>query len=182
MRLQRTARDTGHDGILRTRGARALILDVRGNAGGVVSTIEQVTSHLIREGPIYRSVDRQGREVIIRASGAHWGRDIPIAVLVDADTGSGAEMLAAALRENGVAHVLGARTAGTLVGSSHFPLADGSGLSVTVQSLRTGQGKELDGIGLEADEVVETNVAMLAAGQDNQLDAAVAHLRARLDQ
>jgi carboxyl-terminal processing protease len=156
---------------------KALVIDVRGNGGGVVDTGVEIASRFIREGPLYQQVDRRGGERTVTAFGDYWDRDIPIAVLVDGSSGSMSEILAAALQENGVGRVIGTKTAGVVAAGVPHRLLDGSGLSVTVQVIKSGLGKTLNGVGLEPDQTVELDPGLLRAGRDNQLEAAVAYVR-----
>jgi C-terminal processing protease CtpA/Prc len=63
-----------------------------------------------------------------------------------------------------------------------FPLQDGSFLTVAVGMCKSGQGQEIEHVGLEPDQVVELDPAMLADGHDAQLDAAITYLRGKLGQ
>jgi carboxyl-terminal processing protease len=155
---------------------RALVIDVRANGGGSVETGVEVASRFIRTGPLYQQVNRYGRERTVTAFGDYWNRDTPIAVLTDGNSGSMSEILASAIRENGVGTVIGTRTAGVLAAGHFHPLVDGSGLSITVEVIRSGRGETLNGVGLEPDLTVELDPQQLAAGRDNQLDAALQYV------
>jgi carboxyl-terminal processing protease len=156
---------------------RALVIDLRGNAGGSVATGEEIASRLMPDAtPIYQQKDRRGQRTA-STWGDYWKRDIPIAVLTNGGSGSMSEILAAALQENGFAHVIGTKTAGAVAAGVPVPLADGSGMLVTVQKIFTPQGRVLNEVGLEPDQVVELDPASLRAGKDNQLEAALAYVR-----
>jgi carboxyl-terminal processing protease len=73
-----------------------------------------------------------------------------------------AEILAAALQENGRGQVFGVKTAGAVAGTSYHPLSDGSGLAVTFLIIKSGQGRILNDIGLQPDQVVELDAEQLA--------------------
>lgn len=105
---------------------------------------------------------------------------MPVAVLVNGGTGSGAELIAAALRENDVATLIGTQTAGRLAGGQLFPLDDGSTLTVAVQEFRSGRGQEIEHHGIAPDQVIELDPAALAQGKDSQLDAALTYLRSKV--
>ena len=156
----------------------ALIIDVRGNGGGAVVTGEEVVSQFLPDGtPIYQQIDRRERGRTGVAWGGKWDRDVPIAVLTDGGSGSMSEILAAALQENGVAKVFGVKTAGVVAGTAFHPLSDGSGLSVTFLIIKSGQGRILNDVGLQPDQVVELDAEQLRQGHDNQLEAALAYVR-----
>lgn len=156
---------------------RALIIDVRGNPGGAVATGEEIASRLMPEAkPIYQQVDRRG-ERTVSTWGDYWNRDIPIAILTNGGSGSMSEILAAALQENGVARVIGTKTAGAVAAGVPVPLVDGSGLLVTVQKINTPNGRVINEVGLEPDQVVELDPVQFRAGKDTQLEAALAYVR-----
>ncbi|MGE3269233.1 MAG: S41 family peptidase [Chloroflexota bacterium] len=156
---------------------RALIIDVRGNPGGAVATGEEIASRLMPQSrPIYQQVDRRG-ERTVSTWGDYWDRDIPIAVLTNGGSGSMSEILAAALQENGVAWVIGTKTAGAVAAGVPVPLADGSGMLVTVQMINTPNGRVLNEVGLEPDQVVELDQELFRKGKDNQLEAALSYVR-----
>lgn len=162
---------------------RALVIDVRNNSGGSVATGEEILSRLLPDDrPLYRQVDRRNGERTVSTWGDYWGRDIPIAVLTNGGSGSMSEILAAALQENGAARVIGTRTAGAVAAGSPYALADGSGLLVTVLTITTPSGRVLNEVGLEPDQVVELDEEQFRAGRDNQLEAALAYVRAEADQ
>lgn len=160
-----------------TAGIRALVIDVRGNGGGSVDTGIEIASRFIRQGPLFQRVDRRGGERTVSTYGQYWERDLPIAVLVDGGSGSMSEILASALQENGVAQVIGTRTSGNVAGTNFHPLADGSGLAVTSLLIKSGQGKDLNGVGLEPDRNVPLDPQALRDGRDTQLEAALDYVR-----
>ena len=156
---------------------RALIIDVRSNPGGSVATGEEIASRLMPdERPIYQQVDRRGERTVY-TWGDYWKRDIPIAVLTNGGSGSMSEILAAALQENGLAKVIGTKTAGAVAAAIPSPLADGSGLLVTVQMINTPSGRVLNEVGLEPDMVVELDPDLFRIGRDTQLEAALGYVR-----
>jgi carboxyl-terminal processing protease len=155
----------------------ALIIDLRGNAGGSVATGEEIASRLMPDArPIYQQVDRRG-ERTVKTWGDYWNRDIPIAVLTNGGSGSMSEILAAALQENGMAKIIGTKTAGAVAAGIPVPLADGSGMLVTVQMINAPSGRVLNEVGLEPDQVVELDPEQFRFGKDTQLDAALSYVR-----
>jgi carboxyl-terminal processing protease len=162
---------------------KSLVIDVRGNSGGPISTSERVVSRFIPDGPLYQRSNRQGQTSLVNADGSAWHRSIPIVVLVNkGSAGSGGELLASALREHGLGYIVGSHTAGFFSAGPVIPLQDGSILVIATESWRTGQGQEIEHVGLEPDQVVELDPSMLADGHDSQLDAALDYLRGKLGQ
>jgi carboxyl-terminal processing protease len=158
------------------QNVKGLVIDVRGNGGGSVQTGEEILGTFIRSGPLYKRTDRQGGERTVTAFGDYWERDVPIAVLVDGSSASMSEILASALKENGVGHVIGTKTAGVVSATVYHPLQDGSALSVTALLIKSGLGKDLDRIGVQPDESVELDEQQLTFGRDNQLDSALSYI------
>ena len=157
---------------------KALVIDVRDNSGGAVATGEEIASRLIPDDkPIFRQIDRRRGEHTVTSWGEYWHKDIPMAILTNENSASMSEILASALQENGVARVFGTKTAGAVAAGIPYPLVDGSGLLVTVQTITSGQGKVLNQVGLEPDETIALDLDQLRQGKDNQLDAAVNYVR-----
>jgi carboxyl-terminal processing protease len=161
-------------------GVRALVLDLRGNGGGYGDEATAVASLFIERGPIFTTRERSGRLTVSRASGhAAWAGK-PLAVLVDGDTASAAEIVAGAVQDAGAGTLVGARTFGKGVVQSIFPLPDGSALKVTTARYTTPKGRDIDRIGIAPDvPVAEPPGSRLGDPQaDPQLAAALAALGA----
>ncbi len=156
---------------------KALVVDLRGNLGGSVDTGVEIASTFIKNGPLYQQIDRRGGHRTVTAFGDYWEQTPPTAVLVNGASGSMSEILAAAMQERGVARVFGTKTSGNVAGALFYPLADGSGLSIANWVIKSGEGRPLDGVGLEPDEVIELDAKTLVSGTDNQLSAALGYVR-----
>ena len=155
IRVTAFTRGVGHevrDGVQRVRSAQAggIVLDLRGNPGGLVDEAVEAASALLDGGPVV-SYQRRGRPEQVLSAGPGGDTSTPVAVLVDGGTASAAEILAAALQDRGRAVVVGTRTFGK--GSVQQPvrLSDGSVAEMTVAHYRTPSGRSLDGVGLEPD-------------------------------
>lgn len=126
-----------------------IILDLRGNAGGLVSEAVTAASAFL-DGGLVATYDVEGEQRALHAeSGGDTGR--PLVVLVDGGTMSAAELLTGALQDRGRAVVVGSRTFGK--GSVQMPteLPDGSVAELTVGHYRTPSGRDVDGHGLAPD-------------------------------
>ncbi len=130
-----------------------VILDLRGNSGGLLDEAVDAASVFLDGGPV---VSYERRNQPQRTLNAYSGGDLrtPVVVLVDSDTASAAEVVAAALQDRNRAVVVGARTYGK--GSVQEPseLSDGTALELTVGRYLTPSGRALDGVGVEPDVVV----------------------------
>ncbi len=117
-------------------GIGGLIVDLRGNPGGYVHEALAVVAAFVDGGVAYQEVGRDGipRDVAI-PTGRTLAGDIPVIVLVDYATASSAEILAAALRDNDRALLVGEQTYGTGTVLNTFDLSDGSALKLGVLRL-----------------------------------------------
>ncbi len=138
---------------LTRQGARAFILDLRGNGGGYGDQATSVASAFIASGPIFTVRERQGVTSVARAAGGSTFH-APLVVLVDGDTASAAEIVAGAIQDDRVGTVLGTRTFGKGLVQSVFPLPDGSAIKMTTARYTTPKGRDIDRIGIEPDIVV----------------------------
>ena len=161
------------------RGARALIFDMRNNGGGYVTELTDMLDHLLPEGPIFRSKTKSGKEEVTQSDAACV--DLPMAVLVNADTYSAAEFFAAQLREKGVAVVVGDPTSGKGYSQQAIPLPNGGAVNMSTGKYFTGDGVSLIGTGVTLDKEIslsdEAAMALwagtLAYEDDAQLQAAL---------
>ena len=137
-------------------GALAVVLDLRGNAGGLLDAAILTADLFLDKGLIVVEVERDGRQT--RHEAGNDGRDsesdLPLAVLIDGGTASAAEVVAAALKENGRARLFGQRTYGKGSVQVILPLSDGSSLHLTTARWLTPSGAQLDGAGIEPDTTV----------------------------
>lgn len=154
---------------LQEQGATGLIFDMRNNGGGYLAELTDMLDLLLPEGPIFRSTSRNGREEVVRSDAD--AIDLPMAVLVNANTYSAAEMFAAELQEWGAAVVAGEKTTGKGRSQQTFPLVNGGALNFSTQSYFTGDGRSLTDTGVTPDLPVAE-----AEGRDAPRDAAAAHL------
>jgi carboxyl-terminal processing protease len=139
----------------RAAGATALLLDLRGNPGGYVSEAVGVTSQFLDDGVVFITRDRDGKEEpSLVESGGRW-TDLPLAVLVDGNTASSAEIVSSAIQDAGRGEVLGEQTFGTGTVLARFDLEDGSSLRVGTVLWLTRDGRPLWKEGLRPDVVVE---------------------------
>jgi carboxyl-terminal processing protease len=156
--------------------ARGLVIDLRGNSGGRIDVGLRILNRFIAAGPLFDQVDRTGRHHTHFATGPGWLDPVPVAILIDEASASMSEIFAAAMHENGLARLIGKKTAGNVAGSQVFPLSDGSGLQVTTLELLSGGGRRLNRDGVEPDLVADTSREELEIGRDIPLEAAVLYL------
>jgi carboxyl-terminal processing protease len=158
---------------LLAQGSRAVVLDLRGNPGGYLSSAVEVTSDFVKDGVVLYQ-DRGGADgsrQAYRTTGNPQAADLPIAVLVDGGSASAAEIVAAALRDNQRAVLVGEKTFGKGTVQEIHKLSDDSRLHVTVAQWLTPSGHAIQGEGLLPDVEVAS-----VDGRDAPLDAAVQYL------
>ena len=164
------------------QGAERLVFDVRNNGGGYVSELTELLDYLLPEGSIFRSRTKEGVERVVTSDASCV--DLPMAVLVNGNTYSAAELFAAQLQEMDWGVVVGEPTFGKGFSQQTFSLANGGAINLSTARYYTGQGVSLIGAGLTLDQEValtEEEAAKLAAGtlspqEDPQLQAALALL------
>jgi carboxyl-terminal processing protease len=155
---------------------RGLVIDLRGNGGGRIDQGIRLLNRFIASGPLFEQVDRSGRRRVQNATGPGWANPIPVAILIDGGTASMAEMFASAMKEHGVARLIGTKTSGSVAASQVFPLQDGAGLQLAIQEIYSPKGEPLNRVGVSPDHVIETPLAEAELGRDLPLEAAVLYL------
>jgi carboxyl-terminal processing protease len=155
------------------QGVRGLVLDLRGNSGGRIDVGTRLLSHFLPAGStVYEETDRSGQNRMhFSRAGNQYG--LPLVVLVDGGTASMGEIFASAVQEHGAATIVGTTTAGSVAAAQVFSLPDGAGLQVTVYEIRSPEGKQLNRIGVQPDEVIEPDPAGAAQGNDPVLSRAI---------
>ena len=164
------------------QGANALIFDVRFNPGGYKHELVEVLDYLLPEGPLFRSEDYKGNVYVDESDKDYL--DIPMAVLVNADSYSAAEFFAAALSEYDAAVIVGEPTTGKGYFQQTYQLADGSAVGLSVGKYTTPKGVSLANVGIIPDVVVEVDEQTLWAiyaqtidpNEDPQIIAAMEEL------
>lgn len=153
---------------LRTKGAVAMVFDVRDNGGGLLSALEEMLDPLLPEGEIAYAYTKSGEETVIVESDAEM-LDMRYAVLMNGNTASAAELFACALRDYADALLVGEKTFGKGIMQTTFPLSDGSAVTLTTATYSTGKTPCYHNIGLEPDVL---SVYDSEAESDTQLDDA----------
>ncbi len=165
------------DGLLE-KGVKKIIFDVRNNSGGALDSIHEILDYLLPEGVIIRMYDADGKEET-RTSDAS-SIDCEMAVLVNGNTASAAELFASALRDFDKAFLVGEKTYGKGTVQTIRQLYDGSAISVSDRLYSPPVSDNYEGKGLEPDiraeqseENKNTSVFLLTDDNDSQLAAAV---------
>lgn len=156
-----------------------LILDVRGNPGGLLSSTVEVLSAFVSDGVIVREVFGNGEETILETDGSFYGVNVPIVVLVDQGSASAAEVLAGVLQDYELAVIMGDTTFGKGTVQVLQSLINGGGLRVTIARWLTPLGHSISEVGITPDVFVTIPEDFdYERDGDIQLSAAVDYLKA----
>jgi carboxyl-terminal processing protease len=131
------------------RGARGIVLDLRSNGGGLVEEAQLIASIFIPKGTIVTTRGRSQPTQKLVATGHAIPSSIPLVVLVDSNTASASEIVAAALQDHRRAIVVGTHTFGKGVFQEEQPLSNGGALDITVGEYFTPSGRNLGGGGVK---------------------------------
>lgn len=165
------------------RAADGLVIDLRGNPGGLAAMIMGVAGHLVDRPDLLGTMRTrqvpQLRFVVNPRRSMPDGRAVtpfagPVAILVDEMTASASECFAGALQDLGRARVFGRTSMGQALPASTRTLVNGDVLEYVVGDFLTGRGRSLEGAGVVPDEAQPLSMASLAAGVDAPLAAALA--------
>lgn len=161
-------------------GAWSIILDLRGNPGGLLDVVVDVVDEFLDGGIILYAADGEG-DIIEEwpASSGGLATDLPLIVLVDGGSASGSEVLAGALQDHERATLIGTITYGKGSVNILHELSDGSALYVTTARWLTPDLHLIEGVGLTPDIEVEITAEDIASGQDPQLERAIEYLQAQ---
>ena len=136
-------------GDLLDQGAEGVVLDLRGNPGGYLREAVEVASVFLRVGVVCSTDGLHREQQTYTASGGALAGDLPLVTLVDGQSASAAEIVAAAMRENNRGRVVGVSTFGKTSVQSLIPLDNGGGLEVTTATYLTPAGNSIAGVGAQ---------------------------------
>lgn len=154
-------------------GATGMVLDLRGNPGGIVDEAVRIAGTFLPEGTVvFQQQDRTEQREQVRTQGTPLAPDLPLVVLVDTASASSSEITAGALQDAGRARVLGTRTFGTGTVLNFFPLSDGSAIRLGVIEWLTPDGDAIyeTGISPDIEVALPADGAMLTPEELGRLD------------
>jgi carboxyl-terminal processing protease len=164
------------------QGATGAVVDLRGDPGGFTTAAEAVISEFVSSGETYESRGRGGSSDKHQVSAPHSAPNLPLVVLVDANSASASEIVAGSLQAHGRAKLVGTVTYGKGSVQEDFVLSDGADIHLTVARWYLPNGQTVDHKGLTpdlkvtlADPADEFDVMQLSLGyaKDAQLNAAL---------
>ena len=158
------------------RGAEALVLDLRGNGGGLLTEAVLTSSLFVEDGVIVSTEGRTSGTETFEAEGDALP-ERPIAVLINGDTASAAEILTAAIDDAGLGEVVGERSFGKGTFQQVIPLENGGALDLTIGEYLTRDGDSLANVGIKPEVPARDRPG---TPQDEALRAALAALAPQL--
>ncbi len=156
----------------KTKKADGLILDLRGNTGGLLPNAIFIANLFIPEGNIVSIVGRNGYKYDIYAQNTEFNVDKPMIVLVDETSASASEILSGALKDYKKAKLLGTRTYGKGMVQKIIPLPNETGLNLTIAKYLTPNGTDINKKGIAPD--IEVNFTMEDVKKQNDVQLTTA--------
>ena len=169
---------------LEKQGMEALVLDVRYNPGGLVTSVVKILDDILPEGVVVYTEDKNGNRQNYTSSGdTHL--DYPMAVLINGDSASAAEILAGAIKDYEHGTLIGTTTYGKGIVQTNFPLEDGDAVKLTTAKYFTPNGNYIHGVGIEPDieleyEYLDPEGEVYEETYDNQIQKAIEILEGKL--
>ena len=152
---------------------KGIIVDLRNNPGGYVSTLENIASRFLDNGDVIFIEDFGDKRDVYKASGNNKFNNIPVVVLINEGSASASEIFAGALRDNKDAKLVGKTTFGKGLVQEMQDLKDGSALKVTVAKWLTPNEFDINKDGIEPDYEVEMTLEDYELDRDPQLEKAM---------
>lgn len=139
---------------LKDQGAQSLIVDVRGNGGGLVDSVVAILDDILPEGTVVYTEDKYRNRQDYTSSGDTY-LDMPIAVLVDQNSASASEIFAGAIKDYNYGTLIGTKTFGKGIVQTVFSLPEGDAIKITTAKYFTPDGNYIHGVGIEPDIELE---------------------------
>lgn len=158
-----------------------LIVDLRGNPGGLLTSVCSILNEILPEGLIVYTEDKYGERQEQRSEGKT-PLDMPFAVLVNENSASASEIFAGAVQDHGIGTIVGTTTYGKGVVQELLPLKDGSAVKLTISDYYTPKGNSINNTGIRPDVEVKLDPELLNQEEityekDNQLQEALKVLK-----
>lgn len=162
---------------LQSQGMKRMIIDVRNNPGGLLTSVCDLLEDMLPEGLMVYTEDKDGKRQEYTCDGEN-ELEMPLVVLVNGNSASASEIFAGAIQDYGTGTIVGTTTFGKGVVQSLIPFTDGSAIKTTTAKYYTPSGRCIHGTGIEPDMEVELTEGLeqkseLTYEEDNQLQTAV---------
>lgn len=162
---------------LKDKGMERLVIDLRDNPGGLLTSVCDILREILPEGLIVYTEDKYGNREEENCDGKHQ-LDMPLAVLVNENSASASEIFAGAVQDHEVGTIVGTTTYGKGVVQELRQLSDGSAVKLTVSNYYTPNGNSINKVGIKPDVEVKLasellNKDEITHEEDNQLQKAL---------
>ena len=158
---------------LQSQGMTKLIVDRRGNPGGLLDQVVDMLDYILPDGLVLYTEDKYGKREEYYSDGSHELK-IPMVVLVNENSASASEVFTATFRDFEWGTVVGKTTFGKGIVQNVLPLGDGTAVKITTQHYYPPSGYDLHKVGIKPDLEVDLNEgAKIGTDSDNQLSAAI---------
>ncbi len=155
-----------------TRDTDGLILDLRGNTGGLLANAVFMANLFINKGRLVSIVGRNGYRYDVMAQDTNVRIDKPIIILVDGASASASEIFSGAMKDYQKAKIIGTKTYGKGMVQKIIPMPNETGLNLTIAKYLTPKGKDINKVGITPDINIELNQTDLKNNKDRQLEQA----------
>ena len=162
---------------LKDKGMERLVIDLRDNPGGLLTSVCDILREILPEGLIVYTEDKYGNREEETCDGKHQ-LDMPLAVLVNENSASASEIFAGAVQDHEVGTIVGTTTYGKGVVQELRQLSDGSAVKLTISNYYTPNGNSINKVGIKPDVEVKLasellNKDEITHEEDNQLQKAL---------
>ena len=164
---------------LEKQGMTGLVVDLRNNPGGSLSTVCDMLDLMLPKGLIVYTEDKNGKKTKMKSDEEHQFTK-PLAVLVNGNSASASETYSGAIQDYGIGKIVGTQTYGKGVVQQIFDLDDGTAVKLTIAEYFTPKGRSINGKGITPDVKVEYENNEENPDADNQLDKAVEEVKAQM--
>lgn len=164
---------------LQKKNIEGLVVDLRNNPGGSLSTVCDILDSILPKGLIVYTKDKNGKKEEYTSDEKH-RLNLPMSVLVNGQSASASEIFAGAVQDYGKAEIIGTQTYGKGVVQNLFDLKDGTCVKLTTSEYFTPKGRNIDGKGITPDVKIEYKYNAKDPKSDNQLDKAVSVVKDKI--
>ena len=163
------------------KDAAGIVIDIRGNPGGEADEVVKIASYFFNSHvPFGKFSRRSGKAIYLRTDDDDQVYKGPVAILVNEGSGSGSELFAGVMQENGRAVIVGRRSCGCVLGISEFKKLKGGGeLAVSEYGYISPRENTYEGSGVVPDKSVELKISALQSRRDAVLEEAERLLKAK---